>query len=64
MAQRNNGMQLIQVVCRSKPFAGNFNSSFDAMFASLPTEHTAAKPGTLVSPDGLGIHTEICRRLG
>ena len=57
-------MQLIQVVCLAKPFAGNFNFTFDTMFASLPTEHTAAKPGTLVSPDGLGIHTEICRRLG
>jgi hypothetical protein len=57
-------MQLIQVVCRSRPFAGNFNSTFDTMLASLPTEHTAAKPGSLVSPDVLGVHTEICRRLG
>jgi len=57
-------MQLIQVVCRSKPFAGIYSFTFDTMFASLPIEHTAAKPGTLSSPDGLGIHTEICRRLG
>jgi hypothetical protein len=64
MAQRNNGMQLIQVVCLARPFAGNYNFTFEAIFASLPIEHTAAKPGTLVYPDGLGIHTEICRRLG
>jgi hypothetical protein len=64
MAQRNNGMQLIQVASLARPFAGIYSFTFDTMFASLPIEHTAAKPGTLSSPDGLGIHTEICRRLG
>jgi hypothetical protein len=64
MAQRNNGMQPIQVVCLARPFAGNYNFTFEAIFARLPIEHTAAKPGTLVCPDDLGIHTEICRRLG
>jgi hypothetical protein len=63
MAQRNNGMQLIrQVVCLARPFAGNCNFGFDALFISLPIENTAAKPRTLVCPDGIGIHTEICRR--
>ena len=57
-------MQLIQVVCLARRFAGNYNFTFNTMFASLPIEHTAAKPGTLVCPDGLGIHMEICRRLG
>ncbi len=57
-------MQLIQVVCLARSFAGNCNFTFDTMFASLPTEHAAAKPRTLACPDGLGIHTEICHRLG
>lgn len=57
-------MQLLQVVCLARPFAGNYNFALDTIFASLPTEHTAAKPSTLVSPDGLGVHTEICSRLG
>jgi len=64
MAQRNNGMQLIQVVGLARPFAGNINFTFDTIFASLPIEHTATKPRTLVCPDDFGIHTEICRRLG
>ena len=55
-------MQLIQVVGLARPFAGHHYFTFDTMFARLPIEHTAAKPGILVCPDDLGIHTEICRR--
>jgi len=57
-------MQLIQVACLAGPFAGIYSFTFDTMFASLPIENTAAKPRILVCPDGLGIHTEIYRRLG
>ncbi len=63
MAHRINGMQLIQFACLARHFAGNYNFGFDAMFISPTIEHPAAKPRTLVCPDGLGIHTEI-RRLG